>query len=1102
MTTLKSRFVSMVLGALATIAAAPATADDTEIFVATSNPLITGVQPNILFVYDNSGSMDSEVLTQEPWDADTTFDGCYDKDGLYFSTNSTPPSCSSNNYINKSANKCAASEGPLASVGTFSDRLKAWRSSSKTWLDLNGDRKSRPMECQDDRGVHGKDTGSSDTYAANGNSSGWAPNASNEPNFNTDYTIWDGNWLNWNASGGTVTKTRIEIVREVTNDLLSNLDGVNVGLMHFNTQEGGTVRHAMEDIATARSGMQDAVSSLSAETWTPLSETLYEAANYYMGRDVDYGNVGPHLSVAGSRTSGTTGGTTYRRPATYACQKNYVVLLTDGQPTRDTGATNKIKALPAFASNVTNANCSGAAGSNGQCMSDLAEYLYRHDLDDSLAGLQNVTTYTIGFGVDLALGDTTFLQETARKGGGKYFPAGDTATLQAALTAITLDILEDATTYSTPTAPVNAFNRTQNLSEVFVSVFAPSVNEHWPGNLKKYRFEDGVLVDQNGNAAVDPGTGFFSDASRSYWSDDVDGSRVGQGGAANELPAHDSRKLYTDINGGELTAANNAFATGNADLTAALVGAPSGDRDTVINWARGLDVRDEDDDGDDTDIRHVMGDPLHVPPAMVIYGGTGAADMDATVFVSTNDGYLHAIDPDDGSELWAFVPKEMLGRLYDLYVDDATATRSYGLDGEIAVYIDGNDQEPGINVAGGERVLLYFGMRRGGDTVYALDVTDRDEPRLLWKLNSETAGFEDLGQTWSRPSIARVDVGGTVKTVAIFGGGYDDGEDAPGYRTDSRGNAIYMVDASTGALLWSAGDGSDHDLDLDEMEHSIPAPVKVIDFDLDGHADRMYVGDMGGRVWRFDIMNGESGADLVEGGVFASLGAADLSSPTLPDVRRFYATPDVARIVSHNRMYLSVSLGSGHREHPLDTATNEEFYSLRDFNVFDALDSDAYDDPITRADLTDITSDTTPTLAFDPAGWRLTLDQSPGEKVVSESITFQNTLYFTSFSPGGNGDACVAAGGLNRLYKISVVDGAPRTNLDGSADPDDLTATDRYKTLSQGGIAPRPVIFFEPTEDENGAVVTDEQGCVGVECDLLDEGNPPVRTRWNQDGTE
>ena len=54
--------------------------------------------------------------------------------------------------------------------------------------------------------------------------------------------------------------------------------------------------------------------------------------------------------------------------------------------------------------------------------------------------------------------------------------------------------------------------------------------------------------------------------------------------------------------------------------------------------------------------------------------------------------------------------------------------------------------------------------------------------------------------------------------VAIIGGGYDSGQDNPGYREDSVGNAIYMLDLETGALLWSAGEDSDHNLRLDWLD--------------------------------------------------------------------------------------------------------------------------------------------------------------------------------------------------------------------------------------------------------------------------------------------
>ena len=77
-----------------------------------------------------------------------------------------------------------------------------------------------------------------------------------------------------------------------------------------------------------------------------------------------------------------------------------------------------------------------------------------------------------------------------------------------------------------------------------------------------------------------------------------------------------------------------------------------------------------------------------------------------------------------------------------------------------------------VDAAAGDRVWIYFGMRRGGSTYYALDVTDRDNPRLRWKIGpSELPG---IGETWSAPAIARVRVNGATQNgenlVLIFGG--------------------------------------------------------------------------------------------------------------------------------------------------------------------------------------------------------------------------------------------------------------------------------------------------------------------------------------------
>ena len=83
------------------------------------------------------------------------------------------------------------------------------------------------------------------------------------------------------------------------------------------------------------------------------------------------------------------------------------------------------------------------------------------------------------------------------------------------------------------------------------------------------------------------------------------------------------------------------------------------------------------------------------------------------------------------------------------------------------------------------------------------------------------------------------------------------------------------------------------------MQHSIPGDVRVLDLDNNGLADRMYVADMGARIWRFDIFNGRPGrSTFVTGGKLASLGVADGVGNPLSDARRFYNAPDVSLVRS------------------------------------------------------------------------------------------------------------------------------------------------------------------------------------------------------------
>jgi type IV pilus assembly protein PilY1 len=1090
----RQRATPFTLGLLfALVSGAPVVADDTELFVFDNSALT--VNPNILFILDTSGSMDTAVESQQSYDPAAVYDGSCRHDRLYWRTGTgDPPACDTDRWFDASALKCvAASDAFATSAGRLTDRFAQYDAGEAEWRKLSQNDKAGAVECDDDRGIHGDGANSGGVYAQSGDADNlWSGSAADEISWQLMdvNTVYTANYLNWHY-GPTGPSTRMQVLKDVAAGLAGSINDVNIGLMQFNSHQGGRLVHAVQDVANSRSALIDSIDSLTASGFTPLSETMYEAALYFLGHAPHYGT--DDVGVAGGA---------YQTPIGHGCQKSFIVYLTDGEPADDTDANDIVPTLPGFV-DVVGPACDGSG--DGACLDDLAAYLYGADLNAELPGKQNVATYTIGFTLDLPL-----LSSTAQRGGGRYYTADDTATLSQALTNIVTSILETQTTFTAPSVSVNSFNRARHANDLFVSVFQPSEREHWPGNLKKYRLRaaDSTIVDANGAPAVDPDSGFFYDDAQSWWSDGPDGRRVPAGGAANRLPAPDARRVYTYLGGADLTAAANAVTRSNVAIDDALLeigdpGDPS--RDAVIDFMRGWDVADANQNSRTDEPRNQMGDPLHAQPISLIYGGTPANPDpdDALVFFATNDGYLHAIDPTTGVERWAFVAPEFLGDQVDLLVNPTSSAKRYGIDGSLRLQVQA-DGDGVLDASAGEKAYLYFGMRRGGPVYYALDVTYPDAPRVLWRRDRND--LPDLGQTWSNPVPTRVDVQGAAQNdgdlVVVLGGGYDTTQDNYDASTDNSGNALYIVDSVSGALLWH-GAPSGGTKSFADMRYSMPADIRVIDLDGDGYADRMYAADMGGQVWRFDIDNGSYASSLVDGGVIARLGSAGLSSPTAADTRRFYYAPDVALVSGGEASFLHVGIGSGYRAHPNAMENQDRFFALRDYNTFNSLTQAAFDamSSITEADLIDVTDDIDAVVPAGSAGWRLRL--GPGEKVLSEASTFNNQVFFTTFAPGAAPDVndCEPRLGTNRVYIVSLYNGAPVNNLDGSLDDETLTAADRSRQFS-GSIASE-VTFLFPSPDDPDNCVGDEcsprpVACVDLFCFPTDFGNTPIRTFWSQ----
>ena len=889
---------------------------------------------------------------------------------------------------------------------------------------------------------------------------------------------------------------------------------------------------------TVRDKLKNIVSDMVATGGTPIVDAYYEASLYMTGGAVDYGLDRGTSGNSGERYHRTshidswqggelkrdsscspdnlnssdcakeyiTGPAQYMTPMGSSCQTNHIVFLTDGEPTSNSSA-NKVKALTGVDS------CAAVNDNDELCGRELAHWLQDNDHNPLVAEKQNISTYTIGFNYA-----GTFLKDLASKGEGQYFKAESSAQLVDVFKDILGDVLAVESSFVAPGATVNQFNRLTHRNDIYFALFKPDQRPTWGGNLKRYQIgkdSDGELgiLDFKGKSAVDELTGFFHSESESWWSGFQDGNTVAVGGAAQQLNydgsgLYPSRRVYTYVgdygslpsNGADLTAATSKLHESNSSITLDHLGIQSmvatdaeknAFRSNLLKWTRGLDVKDENDDGSFTDFRQHMSDPMHARPVILNYATSDPDAALSTVFVGTNEGYLHAIEREEGNELYAFMPKELLSNIRPYFDNQSSSGHPYGLDGSLSLWTD--DKNNNVMVDSDEPAYIYTGMRRGGRNYYALDVSERRNPKLAWAIEGGpggTPGFEELGESWSRMVPNTIVLNGVEENVLIFAAGYNTNQDPDhiglvmSQTPDNSGRGFFIVRAETGELLWSVlGEGGTQT--IADMDYSVPSDIRALDTNNDGLTDQLYFGDMGGQIWRFDFKQHHiaSDGDLLQGGVIANL-----SNSLAQNHRRFYYEPDIAVISHEGERFLSISIGSGWRAHPLNQVVEDRFYVLRYNNVLGTPDGYGKSDPITglyspitEADLIDVTGDIDAEVG--PHGWYLDMPDS-GEKILGSSVTMNNQVIFASYKPEATASDCSPAIGGGAAYVMNILNGSPRIDLDGDGDVD---IEDISKDLAHGGIPPPPTVLI--TED--GPLVL-----VGPEKLKTKSPNLTQRTYW------
>jgi type IV pilus assembly protein PilY1 len=395
---------------------------------------------------------------------------------------------------------------------------------------------------------------------------------------------------------------------------------------------------------------------------------------------------------------------------------------------------------------------------------------------------------------------------------------------------------------------------------------------------------------------------------------------------------------------------------------------------------------------------------------------------------------LHAFDDATGQELWGFIPPCLLGRLSELH----TETPGIFVDGSPKAYVSYDSDGVTVNKA-----ILIFGLRRGGEYYYALDVTNPTVPKYLWRIYKNKGNrFMEVGQTWSTPVIGKVAYGTGEKWVVIFGGGYDTGQDEENPVADDVGRGIYFADLLTGSFVR----GLSHAAGFTEMSYSIPSDVAPLHLDGDGRIDRVYVGDMHSRMWRIDLgdVNKNGSSDPNEWTV------RKIFEPDLAEKRKIFYPPDVTFEKDSSGEYEMLFFGTGDREDPKEVLTiKDRLYALKDKN---------YSGTLSKTDLVDVSLFYEKTTAEQQTmldniqssyGWYISLDKKDGEKCLATPVVYNKTAYFTTFSPSpeATGDPCFVGEGTAILYALNYATGEAVFNFD---DPTDLgigappsTASDR-----------------------------------------------------------